>query len=134
MKAYVLGFIRDGSRILLIEKKRPDWQAGKINGIGGKIEAGESPLVAMRRECKEESGLIISNWVKVVTMQDRDWIMHCFRTYGPVLEAQTMTDEALFIARSDCLPANVLPKLHWLIPLCFDQQITKSVLINYNEP
>jgi len=44
--------VRDG-RILLIEKKR-GLGAGKINGPGGKIEAGETPLEAVMRETREE--------------------------------------------------------------------------------
>lgn len=56
---YVLGFIFDvaGREVALIEKRRPAWQAGRLNGIGGKIEAGETPLQAMQRECREECGL-----------------------------------------------------------------------------
>ncbi|MBK1882220.1 8-oxo-dGTP diphosphatase [Luteolibacter pohnpeiensis] len=44
--------IRDG-RILLIEKKR-GLGAGKINGPGGKIDPGETPLQAAIRETQEE--------------------------------------------------------------------------------
>ncbi len=58
---YVLGFIpiHDESeptkrKVLLIRKNHPDYQAGKLNGIGGKVEPGEDPLTAMVRECKEE--------------------------------------------------------------------------------
>lgn len=44
--------IKDG-RILLIEKKR-GLGAGKINGPGGKIDPGETPLEAAIRETQEE--------------------------------------------------------------------------------
>lgn len=56
-RRYVLGFLfsEDGSRVLLIWKNRPAWQAGKLNGIGGKIEDGEQPLDAMKREFVEET-------------------------------------------------------------------------------
>ena len=45
-KHYVLGFIfnRQKDNVLLVEKKRPEWQKGKWNGIGGKIKENESPL------------------------------------------------------------------------------------------
>lgn len=54
---YVLGFMFDHEEkhVLLIWKNRPKWQAGKLNGIGGKIEAGETPLQAMEREFTEET-------------------------------------------------------------------------------
>ena len=46
-------FVVRGGEILLIEKKR-GLGAGKINGPGGKIEPGETPLEAIVRECQEE--------------------------------------------------------------------------------
>lgn len=58
-KSYVCGFMLDTDlrRVLLIEKKRPDWQLGRLNGVGGKIEPGETPREAMAREMWEETGL-----------------------------------------------------------------------------
>jgi 8-oxo-dGTP diphosphatase len=44
--------VRDGM-ILLIEKKR-GIGAGKVNGPGGKIDPGETPLEAVIRETQEE--------------------------------------------------------------------------------
>lgn len=44
--------VRDGS-VLLIEKKR-GIGSGLYNGPGGKVEPGESPLEAARREVREE--------------------------------------------------------------------------------
>ena len=46
-------FVLDGGRILLIHKKT-GLGAGKINGPGGRIEAGESPQDAAVREVQEE--------------------------------------------------------------------------------
>lgn len=53
----VLCFIRDGGRILLIEKKT-GLGAGKINGPGGRIEEGEFPMDAAIREVREETHLV----------------------------------------------------------------------------
>ncbi len=52
MLATIVFIIKDG-RILLIEKKR-GLGAGKINGPGGKIDAGETALEAAVRETQEE--------------------------------------------------------------------------------
>jgi len=61
---YVVGFAfdHDFSHVLLIWKNRPLWQAGKLNGIGGKIEPGELPLNAMIREFAEETGIMETQW------------------------------------------------------------------------
>ncbi len=48
-----LVFVRRGDEVLLIHKKR-GLGAGKINGPGGKIEAGETSLQAAVREVEEE--------------------------------------------------------------------------------
>ncbi len=46
-------FVVRGGEILLIRKKR-GLGAGKINGPGGRIEAGETPLACAVRELREE--------------------------------------------------------------------------------
>ena len=48
-----LMFIRVGDEVLLIEKQR-GIGAGKINGPGGKIDPGETPLECAIRETQEE--------------------------------------------------------------------------------
>lgn len=49
-------FVIQGEEILLIEKKR-GLGAGKINGPGGKIDPGETPLECAVRETREELGI-----------------------------------------------------------------------------
>ena len=50
-------YIIQGDRVLLIEKKK-GLGKGLYNGVGGKVEEGETPLEAAIRECKEEIGVI----------------------------------------------------------------------------
>jgi 8-oxo-dGTP diphosphatase len=52
IRATLLFVIRDGE-VLLIRKQR-GLGAGKINGPGGKVDPGESPLEAAVRETQEE--------------------------------------------------------------------------------
>lgn len=67
MVNYVAGFLfsKTKQEVLLIEKTKPAWQKGRLNGIGGKIESTDSkPEYAMSREFQEEAGVWISpeNW------------------------------------------------------------------------
>lgn len=83
---YVLGFAftKDLKQVALIRKKRPEWQAGKLNGIGGKVNINEVPLLAMVREFQEEACLNtgVLDWVEVDTLyRDNDTVaIYCFAT------------------------------------------------------
>jgi 8-oxo-dGTP diphosphatase len=134
MRTYACGFLfsPDRRRVLLIRKRRPAWQAGKLNGLGGKIEPGETPLAAMRREFREEAGLDIADWQEVLTLSGGDdagsgvsWRGHFFRAFGDLETPQAMTDEQL--ERHDvppfaALPPDTIPNLRWMIPLMLDDE------------
>jgi 8-oxo-dGTP diphosphatase len=52
----------DGCTLMVYRNKKPnDIHEGKWNGLGGKVEAGESPEECVIREVYEESGLSICN-------------------------------------------------------------------------
>lgn len=59
-----LMFVVRGDEILLIEKKRGHG-AGKVNGPGGKIDAGETPLECAVRETEEELLISVTDARKV---------------------------------------------------------------------
>ena len=63
MKLGTLCYLSDGKKTLMLHrvKKENDMHEGKWNGLGGKIENGESPEECIIREVKEESGLKIKN-------------------------------------------------------------------------
>lgn len=89
MTDYVVGFMREAlsDRVLMIRKSKPVWQAGLLNGVGGKVDQQvakvppraielcavltgkpesefqketrlETPLEAMVREFEEETGIV----------------------------------------------------------------------------
>jgi 8-oxo-dGTP diphosphatase len=58
-----LAFVRDRERILMIRKKR-GLGAGKINGVGGRLERGEAPLAGILRETREELGITLIDPIK----------------------------------------------------------------------
>jgi ADP-ribose pyrophosphatase YjhB (NUDIX family) len=64
MKHVTLLFIRQGDKILLAMKKR-GFGAGKWNGVGGKVQEGETYKAACVRECEEEIGITPDHPVRV---------------------------------------------------------------------
>ncbi len=93
-----LMFIVRGGQILLIEKKR-GFGAGKVNGPGGKIDPGESPLECAVRETQEELCITPKNPVKLgelwFAMSDHpDLLCHVFRA-GDFEGVPTETEEAV---------------------------------------
>ena len=63
MKLGTLCYITDGEKTLMLHrvKKENDMHEGKWNGLGGKLEEGESPEECVIREVYEESGLKIKS-------------------------------------------------------------------------
>ena len=60
---YTLGFaFDDKGQVALIEKRKPEWQRGLLNGIGGKIEPLETYEQCMSREFLEETGVHVEAW------------------------------------------------------------------------
>lgn len=123
MTQYVCGFYFDHThqRVVLIWKKKPAWQAGKLNGVGGKIEDGEISHAAMRREFKEETGIDHENWVALITLTGEDWRVYFYCAEGKANEfeyAQTMEDEEVAKINVDQLDDfDHIPNLRWLIPM-----------------
>lgn len=58
MLRYTLAFIRHDGKILMINREKNPWQ-GAWNGVGGKLEPGESPEECVVREIGEETGVSI---------------------------------------------------------------------------
>lgn len=122
---YVVGFMFDRTKtnVLLLHKLRPKWQSGRINGVGGRIEAGESALTAMRREFVEEVGIAYENWHEFCVFGDfREWSIHFFWATGSISHALQLTDEHPQIYPISDLPETVIPNLRWLIPMALSMQ------------
>ena len=137
MKKYVAGFMfsSDKSEVLLVEKMSPEWQRGLLNGIGGKIEGGETPLEAIIREFAEETGVetTTADWTEVVYyIRQNVYEVHFYKTFtDQIYSAVIKEKEVITKFKSDNLPLNVVSNLNWLIPLCLDDDInlTSPILV-----
>lgn len=115
---YVAGFLVNNAAtlVVLMLKNRPKWQAGQWNAVGGKIEPGETPAQAMRREFREETGVDIANWQQFGLLRDADnsFGVHWFIASSDDLRfCETKTDEEVRHWPVSSLPANAI----WNIPV-----------------
>ena len=125
------GFPYD-NRVALIRKKRPKWQEGFLNGVGGKIEEGETPHAAMAREAKEEFDLDSEpeDWQSEVVMHGPDWCVWFFSIRTDLDKLKTMTDEELVIVSMDSLQEEkAIMNIYWLVPFCADEFIDRPATI-----
>jgi len=131
---YVCGFVffkhlNLPDRVLLILKDRPDWQAGKYNGIGGKVEPGEYPLAAMQRECFEEADLNIDKWRNFARMEAADFQIQCYAAnLDTTPQWKSKTTEKVFAYPVNCLPTNLVGSVAALIHLARTKEADFSVI------
>lgn len=137
---YVLGFLfdLDDDSILLVRKNRPDWQAGLLNGIGGKIESGENPFDAMTREFVEETGIVQDiKWFNFLTSKvsnnkhTEPAKLYCFKAFvGKTPNFKEVNDVgesvAKFNRRAVTDRTDIMVNLNWMIPLAWYEPITSK--------
>jgi 8-oxo-dGTP diphosphatase len=134
---YVLGFAFDeaGKVVVLIRKLKPAWQAGKFNGVGGKVEPGETNLEAMVREFKEETTVETSaaDWRQFAYMGSKDWSVDVFCAFSDkFFGCRTNTPEQIAMFGVDhfgaaetngtCWAQSIIPNLTWLIPMALQSK------------
>lgn len=138
MQHYCLGFLftTDHSKMAVVLKNKPKWQAGRYNAIGGKIEEGESAYQSMIREFKEETGLSITNWRKFCILADAKTEVFCVQCFVSFIDSldglQTMEEEQISAINVDDLlkmnPSQMLQNLKWLIPMALDKDNLSAVV------
>ena len=133
MPDYVVGFAFGPNKnaVVLVCKTHPDWQAGLLNGIGGKVNAGETHAQAMVREYKEEAGVETDPecWQPVVEMEYPGGVISFFRTFDPDAYhlAKTMTDEEVVpINLGELSEYRCVANINWILPLCIHADASAS--------
>lgn len=135
MNEMVVGFVFDKERknVLLIEKKRPSWQVGYLNGIGGHIEHNESPHQAMVREFEEEAGIVISQFKNFVILNgsgQRIYFFLAFEEYEILSNLQSPTDEELKLVNLKQLNfLKTLYNLKWMTLIAFDEDLITPIIV-----
>jgi 8-oxo-dGTP diphosphatase len=130
MMEYVLGFRfrntyvpPDQGDVALILKSKPAWQAGKLNGIGGKVEPFDlSPIGAMTREFEEETGVhtLVADWQSMGKLDHSGHTIHLFKSFGDCDLRKTTDEEPGWypVKHLGLLP--VMRNLRWMVPFALD--------------
>ena len=120
-KQMVVGFAINNNKVLLINKLKPKWQKGKLNGVGGKIKKDENPVDAMIREFYEEAGVTTKtkDWIQICNIFSTEslWVVYFFVTEKNVYEAKSVEQEQVGWIDIDNLPDNTISNLRWLLPM-----------------
>ena len=148
MQEYVLGFAftpqdaKGNFKVALIEKLKHDWQKGKMNGVGGKVEHYETANKAMPREFEEETGVFIPehSWDYVGKMRgDGNWCVYIYTTTHPdVKNVVTKEQERVVlldpIKDIEHIYQKGISNVPWLIYSCLDVDYVNarcSMLVEY---
>lgn len=134
---YVLAllFTADGREVVLVRKTRPVWQAGRVNALGGKVDAGESLADAARREVREEAGVDVEEWEEFLVWRDPEYRLRAVRAFDDVArQARTAEDQEVFLANVGALPFNVIDNLRWMIPLALDRDVAIPIEVRSANP
>ena len=84
-KIAVLAYLKRNGKTLMLyrNKKEKDIHQGKWNGLGGKLEKGEMPEEALKREVAEESGFLVEKadlkgHIVFPNFSEADWYVYLY--------------------------------------------------------
>jgi 8-oxo-dGTP diphosphatase len=131
MKLATLCYLKQNGQTLMLHriKKANDIHAGKWNGLGGKLEAGESPEQCVIREVSEESGLMIEQprfhgLLVFAGFKADDWYVWVFTAHnfsGGLVESNEGRLE--WVADDMVTSLNLWPSDHIFLPWLNQPQI-----------
>lgn len=145
---FTVGFLfsQSGRKVALVHKKRPAWQAGKLNGIGGGREEGETFLDTQRREFREETSFDFDDWERIGVMRCATCTVIIYRGFLPSdklpeLVPEKREDDAepedpewinIEDVRDHFHFGRFLHNIPWLVNFCLDTRgLKQDICINY---
>lgn len=139
-KRYVAGFMfaNNLSQVVLIHKRRPAWQCGLWNAIGGSIEDGETPDQAMSREAREETGVENLRWRMFCEHTiERDGVKSIVHFYWATIAdfrpfQSVMTDETVAlwtVSRVLECDRQLISNIPWLVQMALRSMLPETTCI-----
>jgi 8-oxo-dGTP diphosphatase len=142
MIEFVVGFLfSSGKSYVALQRKtalHSQWQDGQLNGVGGKVLSGETPLDAMKREWTEECHYPFDQWkqfaeVSVVNQGDVNVTVYYFMGVDIPNQAIKLEDklhkedEPIYFYHVNQLYGmeNLIPDLKFLIPMALCEETGK---------
>lgn len=140
IQKYVCGFMFNEARTrcVLIEKLKPAVQAGRLNGVGGKVEEKDiTNMEAMIREFEEETGVTTDVWLwdSFATGYNSELQVVFYRAFNDVAFAAANTMEKEQVKRRNILPPpdRCMDNLQWLIPLALcEERLASRVMFEWD--
>lgn len=125
---YVVGLCFDPTYnmvAMVLKRSGPPCVIGNWNGVGGKIDPGETPVQAMAREFREETGVQVpeEDWNQFAVLNANDYDLHFFQAATPeVFGVRTVEREEirLWLGRDIIAESNLMHNMRWMIPFLQD--------------
>ena len=130
MRYYACGFLftegQNYNRVALIRKDHPEWQAGKLNGVGGLMEPRDYgyAAAAMQRKFNEEAGLDVPRWGHFCTLKFPDTTIYFYRANWAtqaLLNSKISEPVEWYDVKHLGERRDMIPDLKWLIPMALDE-------------
>jgi len=137
MDVYVVGFCfsEDKKEVALIKKTHPEWQKGKLNGIGGHVLENEAPIDAMIREFAEEAGVLTTpeHWNLFAELGGNYFHLYCFNCFDDEVmkNITTRTEEEISFYPTLTMKIRderMISNLSWLLGICLDEDMNRIVV------
>ena len=135
---YVNGFMfnQGMNQVLLLQKSRPDWMKGLLNGIGGHVELNENPEDCMVREFKEETGIETQKgqWHHFLNLTvHKEHFVQFYYLRSEVLDLKDYQTYYKYVKSDEpvdayyCDEFRVVPNLRWIIPMIIHHEIRNKI-------